>query len=243
MTGRPVQGDHYVLLNRNLRREFGERLADLDWDIALLQEVPVSWLGELARKTGAIGRFALTSRNWMSPVTAPIWSRRPHLVGSWEGGSNLILVRRGRNVRPGRTGAFTLRLRPERRRLQFVGLEDGPIVFNLHASTGSSRASEDVMRAAAIAGGEASGRPIVFGGDLNVRPRSAPGLFELLAGDHDLKLPDGADPGSIDQVLGSGADPGTVEVLRPELREFRDDETGLVARLSDHDPVMARLDF
>ena len=229
-----------MLLNRNLRREFGERLADLAWDLALLQEVPVSWVGELARKTGATGRFALTSRNWMSPVTAPIWSHRPHLIGSWEGGANLILVRRGRSPRPTRSGAFTLRLRPERRRLHFVELEGGPIVFNVHASTGLERAPEDVIRAAALATRDAPGRPIIFGGDLNVRPRSAPELFERIAGEYGLRLPGGADPASIDQVLSGQSLVGTVEELRSNPREFTDEETGLVARLSDHEPVMVR---
>lgn len=201
------------------------------------------WIGSLARVTGSVARFALTARNWMSPVTVPLWSRRPHLIGSWEGGSNLILVRVGRGRMPGRSGASTLRLIPERRRLHFIEMEGGPLIFNLHASTGSPRAVEDVRKAAGIAVGRSSGRPFVFGGDFNVSPKADPGLFELLNRDHDLNLPDGADRDSIDQVLVSGARGGKIAALPPELREIRDESTGLIARLSDHCPVVAQFDL
>lgn len=232
-----------MLLNRSLRREFGERLAEAGWDIALLQEVPVGWLGGLAEQAGAVGRFALTSRNWMSPVTAPIWNRRPHLVGSWEGGSNLILVRKCQTIVPGRSGAFTLRLRPERRRLNFVEIEGGPVIFNLHASTGMPRAPEDILRAASLADRRAAGQPIVFGGDLNVRPELAPWLFDRLADDHGLELPEGASPDSIDQILSAGALFANSKRPASGWREFRDPDSGLMARLSDHDPVLATVEF
>lgn len=241
--GRAVEGPSHVLLNRDLGVEFAERLSDWSWDVAMLQEVPVTWAGALARATGSTARIALTSRNWMSPVTAPLWSRRPHLIGSWEGGSNLILVRADRGLRPGRSGAFTLRLRPERRRLHFVELGAGPVLFNLHASTGAPRAAEDVLRAAAIATGEAVGRAIVFGGDLNVSPSRDSRLFDRLAEAHGLTLPEGADPGSIDQVLGGGVRSGVAERFDSERREFADPESGLAVRLSDHDPVLVRFDL
>lgn len=241
--GRRLDGDEYALLNRDLRREFVTRLDGWSWDVALLQEVPVGWIGELSRATGAAARLALTSRNWMSPVTAPIWARRPHLIGSWEGGCNAILVRGGRVVKPGGTGAFTLRVRPERRRLHFVELEGGPMVFNLHASTGVPRAAEDVLRAAGVADREAAGRPFVFGGDLNVSPAAAPRLFDRLAEEHGVALPGGVDRDSIDQVLMAGAVAGEGERLPAEQRDLRDDETGLKVRLSDHDPVVVRFEL
>jgi len=47
-------------------------------------------------------------------------------------------------------------------------------VANLHATAGDRhQAEEDIMRGAREAIGFADGRPLVFGGDLNVRPRTS----------------------------------------------------------------------
>ena len=108
--------------------------------------------------------------------------------------------------------------------------------------TGSARASEDVRKAAAIASREASGRPYLMGGDLNVSPSSAPTLFEDLARDHGLTLPGGVDRDSIDQVLACGIPKGAGERFAPERRDVTDPLTGLKARLSDHDPVVVRFE-
>ena len=179
----------------------------------------------------------------MSPVTAPLWSRRPHLVGSWEGGANLILVRSHIGLVAGSSGSSTLRVRPERRRIQWVELERGPTVFNIHASTGRERASEDVLRAARVARTEAPGRVVVFGGDLNVRPSAAPGLFDRLASEFDLHLPEGAARDSIDQILSSGGPGRGGGSLGAGSRDFVDTGSGLKARLSDHDPVTVQFDL
>ena len=119
--GRPVTGASHILLNRDLFNEFGAFLAAAEWDIALLQEVPPRWDERLAAATGSMHHRALTSRNWMSPVMSPIARKRPHLPGSWEGGSNLILVRKDK---PGGTivtrNNQTLCWRPERRSISKI---------------------------------------------------------------------------------------------------------------------------
>jgi endonuclease/exonuclease/phosphatase family metal-dependent hydrolase len=244
--GRPVAGKDHLRLNRDLFREFAAFLAAAKWDVALLQEVPPRWTHRLAEATGAEGRTALTSRNWMRPFTAPIARPRPQLVGSWEGGCNLILVRnavRGRDgFRPGSEiidfRRSTLTWFPERRVMSMVELGCGLCVANLHASTGE-RAEGDVMMTARLATGRADGRPLLMGGDFNSRPRSGD-LFERLDGEFGLAGATG--PGSIDHLLVRGP-----ELLEPAgswpsaRRDVPDPESGLLIRLSDHAPVSVKI--
>ena len=49
--------------------DFAARLAGWEWDIALLQEVPPWWPPELGRACRAGARTALTSRNWLLPLS------------------------------------------------------------------------------------------------------------------------------------------------------------------------------
>src|SRR5919198_4570850 len=105
--GRAVPERRYDLL-----AEFAARLAEWEWDVALLQEVPPWWPPRLGQACAASARTALTSRNWFLPVTRPVATRRPDLIKSWGGGSNAILVR-GEAVLEHRVQ--TLRPWPERR--------------------------------------------------------------------------------------------------------------------------------
>lgn len=232
-------------LNRDLFREFAAFLAAAKWDVALLQEVPPRWAHRLAEATSAEARVALTSRNWMRPVTSPIARLRPHLIGSWEGGSNLILVRGSvpgtDGYRPGSVitdfRKSTLTWFPERRVMSMVELDSGLCLADIHASTGE-KAPADVMRAARLASTRADGRPLVLGGDFNVRPRSGD-TFDRLAGEFGLE--GSTAPGSIDHLLASGA--GVVEPVEawPAVRrDVPDPGTGLMIRLSDHAPVVGR---
>lgn len=246
LLGRPVEGKKHIRLNRDLFREFGAFLAAARWDIALLQEVPPRWAHRLSEATGAEARSALTSRNWMRPVMSPVARLRPHLAGSWEGGCNLILVR---GATPGLEGSrpgsgivdfrrSTLTWLPERRVMSMVELQCGLCVANLHASTGE-RADGDVMRSARLAGGRAGERPLILGGDFNARPRSSD-VFKRLEGE--CGLAGATAPDSIDHLLTRG-----VEILEapeawpPNRRDVPDPETGLMIRLSDHAPVLARI--
>ena len=243
--GRPVAGKKHVRLNRNLFREFAAFLAAAKWDIALLQEVPPRWTHRLAEATGSTGRAALTSRNWLRPVMSPVARLRPQLAGSWEGGSNLILVR---NAVPGLDGyrpgmeitdfrKSTLTWFPERRVMSMVELGCGLSVANFHASTGE-KAPGDVMRTARFAAGRAGESPLVLGGDFNVRPRRSD-VFDRLEAEFGLTGVTGES--SIDHLLVRG-----VEVLEPAeawppaRRDVPDPESGLMIRLSDHAPVALR---
>jgi endonuclease/exonuclease/phosphatase family metal-dependent hydrolase len=200
---------------RSLLADFAAQLAAWEWDVALLQEVPPWWPPQLGRASGASARTALTSRNWLLPLSRRAAERRPDLIKSWGGGANAILVR-GETVLEHRVR--TLRHWPERRVVHGVRLERGWWVCNLHAQAHSEeRAQADVARAATSAIAWASGAPVVLGGDLNTRHPLAPG-FDAVAGH------------SVDHVLArrlQGGGPG------------RTLERG---RLSDHAPVLAHVD-
>ena len=105
------------------------------------------WARTLAARAARAQVFrALTSRNQLAPLTRPSLARRPDLVGSWEGGSNMILVRPPWRLVPG--SCRSLLLNPLRER----GLRGAPAdglrralrtramgsvcVANLHASAG-----------------------------------------------------------------------------------------------------------
>ncbi len=228
-----------MLLNRDLSIEFRARLAAAEWDLALLQEVPPRWTGPLADATGADHRATLTSRNWMRPLTWPLARYRPHLAGSWEGGSNLILVRKGR---PGSAmvehrSAVLSRL-PERRMVSMARLECGLCVANFHAGTGG-RAGGDVLRAAGLVDGWAGDNPLVLGGDFNTRPGSGE-LFAELSERYGL----GGATGNreIDHLLVRGAERIEAATDWPDgRRDVPDTESDLLVRLSDHAPVVSRI--
>ena len=173
----------HVQVNRPLLDEFVRVLDGLDWDVALLQEAPPRWFGELRRRTRSTGVRVLTSRNLCPPVQAVLAGWNPDLIASWEGGSNQILVRRPARILEHRR--LTLSRRPERRRLHWARLElpgQGRVCLaNLHASAGRPRrASAEVLAAAAAAVEWSAGDPLVFGGDFNLRPEREPKPFAVL---------------------------------------------------------------
>lgn len=228
-----------MLVNRDLSIEFRALLAAAEWDLALLQEVPPRWIGALADATGADGRASLTSRNWMRPLTWPLARYRPHLAGSWEGGSNLILVRRGR---PGSAvvehrSAVLSRL-PERRVVSMVRLQCGLCAANFHAGTGA-RAAGDVARAAGLADRWAGNDPLVLGGDFNLRPDDGD-LFEDLSERYGLSGVTG--DAAIDHLLTRGVERTVAATAWPDSRrDVPDTESDLLIRLSDHTPVASRI--
>jgi endonuclease/exonuclease/phosphatase family metal-dependent hydrolase len=203
-------------------------LNELDWQVALLQEAPPRWRDDLARELHAESAMTLTSRNFGAPVRAWIADRWPNLIKSNEGGSNQLLVRAPWRI--AETREFTVARFPERRRMLWARL-DGPselAVANLHGSVDSVRAaSAQVLRAAARAVEWAGDLPLLFGGDLNLRPGRQPELFAEFERRFDLTAPTA--PGAIDHLLARGA--AIVEPPRsgPELR------------LSDHAYVSAAL--
>jgi endonuclease/exonuclease/phosphatase family metal-dependent hydrolase len=157
-----------------------------------------------------------------------------------------LTIHRGRPER--RAMAFTrIAGRPERRTMAFTRIAGGPgtddaavdlCVANLHATNDRPElATEDVLRAAEAASEWAGDAPLLFGGDLNLRPAESPQIFAELGERFGLAAPAG--PDAIDHLLVRG-----LEILDsphpwpPERRELRHD--GRALRLSDHAPVEAR---
>ena len=174
--------------------------------MALLQEVPPWWPPALARACGASFAVVRTSRNALLGVRRAVASRRPDLLGANGGGANAILARAP--VLEHRARRLTWW--PERRWAHAVRLDAGWVV-NVHSSTHrESWALRDTLRAF-----EWAPRPLlVFGGDLNLRSVSLPGLRHV-AGHH------------VDHLFSDGR-PGVGEVL----------DRGC---LSDHAPVRVTL--
>jgi len=230
----------HVQVNRDLTNEFATLLAGAAWDVALLQECPPRFAAPLARACAAEAHRVLTSRNSLGALRGLLARQNPDLIASGEGGSNLTLVRV-----PGRLGGIAERRAmaihegpPERRAMALTRTASGVCVANLHATNDRPKlATEDVLRAARAATEFAGGAPLIFGGDLNLRPAEDPGVFERLREDFGLAAPSA--PRAIDHLLTRG-----LEVLEPptpwppERRELPLE--GRALRLSDHAPVQAR---
>jgi endonuclease/exonuclease/phosphatase family metal-dependent hydrolase len=231
----------HVQVNRPLLDEFAEVLSGLEWDVALLQEAPPRWFGEIRRRTASEGARTLTSRNLVPPLQSALADWNPDLIGSWEGGSNQILVRPPASIAEQRE--LTIARRPERRRMHWVRLElpgeSRLCVANLHATAGRpAQAGPEVLAGAEAAVQWSGDAPLVFGGDLNLRPVSEPDTFARLVQRFGLREPTA--PDAIDHVLARGL--GTAEPprgLAPELRELTEPD-GHRLRLSDHRPIAAR---
>jgi endonuclease/exonuclease/phosphatase family metal-dependent hydrolase len=230
----------HVQVNRDLTEEFATLLSRAEWDVAMLQECPPRFAEPLARACRAEWHRTLTSRNGLGALRGLLARQNPDLMASGEGGSNLILVRV-----PGKLGGIAERREmaihegePERRAMGFVRTASGLCVANLHATNDWPRlAAEDVIKAARAALDWAGGAPLLFGGDLNLRPGKNPRVFEQLRDEFGL-APSTA-PDAIDHVLCRG-----LEVIEhpirwpPEQRELPCE--GRALRLSDHAPVQAR---
>ncbi len=231
----------HVQVNRDLTAEFAALLAGAAWDVAMLQECPPRFAGPLARASGAEYHRVLTSRNELGFWRALLARQNPDLMASGEGGSNTTLVRV-----PGKLGGIAERREleihagePERRAMAFTRTASGLCVANLHATNDRPRlATDDVLRAARAASEWAGEAPLVFGGDLNLRPAEDPEVFERLAADFGLDSPT-TGPKKIDHVLVRGLEVVAAPAQWPaERRELPVD--GKALRLSDHAPVEAR---
>ncbi|HET8566048.1 MAG TPA: endonuclease/exonuclease/phosphatase family protein [Solirubrobacterales bacterium] len=230
----------HVQVNRDLGEEFAALLAGAEWDVALLQECPPRFAEPLARACRAEWQRALTSRNSLGSLRALLARQNPDLMASGEGGSNLTLVRV-----PGKLGGIAERREtaihegePERRSMAFLRTASGVCIANLHATNDRpGLAEEDVVKAARAADEWAAGSPLVFGGDLNLRPAKQPRVFARLRDEFGLASPVTA-PEAIDHVLCRGLE--VVEAPAqwpPEKRELQ--REGRALRLSDHAPVQA----
>jgi endonuclease/exonuclease/phosphatase family metal-dependent hydrolase len=241
----------HLQVNRDLLREFTDVIAGAEWSVCLLQEVPPRWAGPLAERCNAEPHLVLTSRNQLSPLRRRLARWNPDLIASGEGGSNLILVRPPWRITERGSvllNPFIRRRLRERRRMALAAIAGDAAelcVADLHATTGDRhQAEEDIVRGAQGAADFARGRPLVFGGDLNVRPRTS----SIFSGLEDrFELSGSTAPDAIDHLLVRG-----LEVLDsprrwpPERRELPCSEPAsnlsqpaLRLRLSDHAPVEA----
>lgn len=213
-------------------------LGSLEWQLALLQEAPPRWLAPLARALAADGAAALTARNFGAPVRARLAARNPDLVGPSEGGSNQLLVRAPWRIVG--VSRHTIARRPERRRMLFATLEHASrarlAVANLHASTDPAQAGAEVLAAATEARRLAARLPLIFGGDLNIRPRRDRAPFEELERSFGLRPATG--PDAIDHLLSELALADAPHALPDAARELPAGG-GRRLRLSDHPAVTA----
>jgi endonuclease/exonuclease/phosphatase family metal-dependent hydrolase len=230
------RNETHVQVNRDLLGEFSTLLAEAEWDVALLQECPPRYCEPLARASDAEAHRVLTSRNSFGALRRLAARLNPDLIASGEGGSNLTLVRNGAIVE--RRELTIHDGRPERRAMAFTRTAPGLCIANLHATNDRPElAAEDVLRAASAASEWAGDAPLLFGGDLNLRPAEDPAVFAELRERFALAAPTG--PHAIDHLLARGLDVVVPpHQWAPEQRELREDEHAL--RLSDHTPVEAR---
>jgi endonuclease/exonuclease/phosphatase family metal-dependent hydrolase len=156
---------------RALAVQFAAKLAEWQWDVALLQEAPPWWPAELARTLGVEQRTAPTSRNSLPALRRAIARRDPELLKSNGGGCNAVLARAAIVEHD----TLPLRAWPERRVAQLVRLGDGTCVVNFHASTRRARAEQELDRLWQHSLRFAAGAPLILGGDLNLRQPTAPG--------------------------------------------------------------------
>lgn len=235
----------HAQVNVDLLDAFASRLASASWDVAMLQECPPRWWEPLADACEAEAHGVLTARNppLLGPVLSAAARLNPDLIASWEGGSNLTLVRGGHWI----TGRASCKLatRPERRAMTLTRLGSGVLVANFHLSEWRGAAELELAEAARRANRfRADGDALVLGGDFNLRPGRSPEAFELLESEHGLAGI--TDPASIDHVLVAGAPASRPKKLKPIWRELPD-PTGPsggsrhVIRLSDHAPVRREL--
>lgn len=231
----------HAQVNVDLLSRFAERLRSASWGVAMLQECPPRWGEPLARACGADAHRVLTARN--PPLLGGALSAAaafiPDLIASWEGGSNLTLVR-GHRI----TERATHRLArcPERRVMALTRLDCGVSVANFHASERREAAERELVDAARTAAGWRRDGPLAFGGDLNLRSTSSPAAFARLAAEHGLTGASGE--AAVDHILVAGAGASDPERLEPPWREVADptasggNGAARKVRLSDHAPVI-----
>jgi endonuclease/exonuclease/phosphatase family metal-dependent hydrolase len=240
----------HLQVNRLLLNEYADLIASVPWSLCLLQEVPPWWAEPLARRSGAVAHRVLTSRNQLAPLRRWLASLNADLVGSAQGGANVTLVRPPWRVSERRS----LLLNPsprrglrERRRMGFLtaSFEGNRVcVGNLHATAGARpRAELDLLRAAEAASRWSAGRPLLVGGDYNLRPATSR-LFAELERRFGLAAPTGGPKSkAIDHILTRGLDVIDVPTQWPFERcdvEVPFDGEVRRLRLSDHVPVEAR---
>ncbi|MEJ7715719.1 MAG: hypothetical protein WKF40_08500 [Thermoleophilaceae bacterium] len=211
--------------------------------MALLQEAPPRWLARLGRCCRASGALALTSRNELPALRAAAAAAQP--------GPDRL--ERGRLEHAARAGSRPGGPRGARAACHPPGAPHPPAGPRLAPGRGArcrSRActcrSTRPVRgrprpsgSAELATRFAGATPLLFGGDLNLRPRDHPATFASLRDSFGLVAP--TSPGAIDHLLTAGAPALSPPLaLEPSARELHV-EPGRRLRLSDHAPVAGTL--
>ena len=206
---------------------------------------PAALRASSSRATAAPNPTGCSPRATRSaPLRAAAARLNPDLIASGEGGSNLTLVRPGgrprRDRRAPRAGDPRGRARAPRDGADPDRAPASASPTCTRPTTFPSLAVEDVLLAARAATEFAGEAPLLFGGDLNLRPRQNPEVFAELAERFGLAAPDR--PRRDRPPARPRARPSSPLRLRwpPERREL--DEEGLALRLSDHAPVEARFE-
>lgn len=234
-TRRTEKNETHVQVNRDLWREYTDMLCAAEWDVALLQECPPRWKPGFARECGADAYQSLTSRNWLARISWAIARGWPDLIGSSEGGSNMILARGNAGKLHDTEDIAIQERKPERRTMAFARTAGGLCVTCLHASTSPPRA-EGELRMAAEKAIEWAGEdaPLVFGGDFNVRAHTSDVYEEL---ERDFGLTGITAEDSIDHLLVRNIEYAPPTRAWPDTDRELPQDDGRALRLSDHAPV------
>lgn len=214
---------------RDLLDRFATLLAGWEWDVALLQEAPPWWPGQLAAAGDADFRAVLTSRNEGLWLRRRLGERWPDAIKSNAGGCNAILARRSRAGVIVEDRAIRLRLWPERRVGQLARLADGTCVANLHSSSRVPLAEDELERLWDSALAFADGAPLILGGDLNLRAPQVPPM-------RDVRIAHAASR-DVDHIFATALAPAS-SAQKLERWALAGD---LRVQLSDHVPLLVEL--
>ena len=158
--------------------EFTGWFAGHEWDVALLQEAPPLWFAASGKRRRARRRGSHLAQRRAAAAAAGR-ELNPDLIASWEGGSNQLLVRA-----PGGSSSAATHdphaAGPSAG--DGVGARRARGRTRSHASRTSTRPPGCPQKATPSCSQRrpprskwSEGDPLVFGGDLNLRPGRAPG--------------------------------------------------------------------
>lgn len=265
--GTPVDSGTYLHVNRTLTAAVGAILARANPTVALLQEVPPWAVEPIAERAGMSAARALTApRVGPAGLRGRLGRANPDLFRTHEGNANVVLVRAPWQVVPGSVRA--VRLNPpglvwrtahdrgmecsdalnwvwERRNVIVLRMRhpDGTVVqvACCHCHGDARSFAVEIPRAAAAALVAAGGLPLIFGGDLNARPRSHPEPFRELQRLGLTRLPSG--DGGINHLFQRGLAGERVHTWGAHERDVTVPWRGgtRLLRVSDHAPVQATL--
>lgn len=265
----PRVRDGYIHRNRRHVAEVAAVVRTVGADVAALQEVPPGAVAEIARLTG-MRALAVRTAPLVGPAVArdAIGRLAPDLVRTHEGNANVLYVApsivvddllRARHVPFSRKLALTHRRGIDRAAAVHWLLERRALIAarltlpggaslcvvcaHTHGGSDPRITQLEIERVAAVATRYATRHELVVAGDFNARPGDA-AFAPLLAAGLRPTSTASAELRRIDHILARGCtvvDPQ--RGLPPDRHEVAVTHRGerLVARLSDHTPITARL--